>query len=112
MLQSRLLRKPMTDLTGASWITIGIGLLSLIASTAFFLPAARIGKFAPVIVLSLVLQSYALIHAIFGYADWRYAVAMLPVAFVFLFCLVAALVRPVKSIPVDSATGHASFSAV
>ena len=109
-LWSRLLLKPLTDLTGLSWITIGIGLLSLIASAAFFLPVTRIGKFAPVIVLSLILQSYSLIHAAFAYADWRYAISMIPIALVFLFCLVAALVGPVKSVPVDTAVGRASSS--
>jgi hypothetical protein len=109
-LSSRLLIKPMTKVAGLHWITIGIGLLSLIASAAFFLPTARIGKFAPVIILSLVLQSYSLIHAVFGYAEWRYAITMLPIALIFLFCLVATLVRPVKSVLVDNAVGRAFSS--
>jgi hypothetical protein len=105
-----LLLRPLGGLSGLSWITIGIGLLSLLTSAAFFLPVARIGKFAPVIVVSLILQSYVLIHAAFGYAEWRYANTMIPIALVFLFCLAASLVRSVKSAPVDTAVGRASSS--
>jgi hypothetical protein len=105
-----LLLRPLGGLSGLSWITIGIGLLSLLTSAAFFLPVARIGYFAPVIVVSLILQSYVLIHAAFGYSEWRYANTMIPIALVFLFCLAASLVRSVKSAPVDTAVGRASSS--
>jgi hypothetical protein len=75
-------------------VSIGIGVLCTLLPFLLFFPGRLARCFSSEIMLALVLDAYALGHALFQVSMKHYAAVMMPIAVLFVVCLAATTLKP------------------
>ena len=78
---------------GRPEVTLGIGVLALLLAGLALVPGTLARAYAGEIMLALMLDAYALAHALFQVTLGRYADVLMPVSLLLVVCLVATTLR-------------------